>query len=247
MRKPIFVFCWLAMMVPASLTAQGGYLQSLIIGSAGRGSVQVSEAEEGLDDFQNSLVESFGLRPKPAVAIQMNASKESPVLRRIAALQRNMDSTDLFFAVCRGAWEPDARTPEFAALVSPHREKITIDYLQNLMQFIPSLDGVLFIIPPPPQELSPTLFSAIGPGVTGGGKYIVVLRFRGQSDYPAVLEAFDDVIFEQGTAEQVDADKNGRISFSEWMSDCQHRLGKAFVVQVYKMTNATDLFIRQLQ
>ena len=232
----------------ASAEAQGARsLQSLMIGSAGNGSIQIPDAEDGFDDLQTTMVESFGLRPKPPVIIQMTAEKDAPILRRISLLMGVMDSTDLLVGVCRGGWEPDASVAEFARLISPASEKITVDYLVHAMQFFPAQNGVLFIIPPVPQELSASLFQGAEPTVSGGGKYIVVLRFRGQSDYSAVLESFDDVIAGLSSVDQADLNKDGEISFSEWLQECRRRMEKIFAVQVFKITSGRDLPVKQLR
>lgn len=230
-----------------SADAQGaGYVQCLIIGSEGRGSVRIAEAEEGMEDLENAFVKALGLRPKLPVEIQMTKTSGS-VLERISLLHAHMESSDLLVAVCRGGWEADSSVPEFARLVSPEKEKITIDYLHNTMQFMPALDGVLFVLPPPPQELSPTLFAGTTEGVNGGGKYIVIVRFRGQSAYPVALSAFQDVITDLSSIDQADANKDGNISFAEWLSECRRRLEKTFVVQVYKVSDSPDVPIRQLR
>ena len=227
----------------AAADAQGARsLQSLM-----NGSVQVPDAEDGFDDLQTAMVESFGLRPKPPVIIRMTEEKDAPILRRISAMMDVMDSTDLMVGICRGGWEPDASVAEFARLISPTREKITVDYLFHAMQFFPAQNGVLFIIPPVPQELSASLFQGGEPTVDGGGKYIVVLRFRGQSDYPTVLESFDDVIAGLSSVDQADRNKDGEIAFSEWLQECRRRLEKTFVAQVYKITSAPDLPVKQLR
>lgn len=237
------------MLVPFTMTRGQAveFLQSLVLGSGGDGTLKVSFNEKALADVHASLVEALGVKPKTQVTLSASKPSGQSLLSRFASVYAGADSNDLFVGVCVAGWKTDPLRPGFVSVAGFHRDTITADYLLNFLQFLPTYDGVIFMIFPSRADFPPDIIKTTGTK-GGGGKYFVVVRTQERTTFENLVEAFLDALEESRGGKNADVDKDSFLSFSEWLQELStiSAVSKVSLVP-YKISDAPDLKIRQLK
>jgi len=222
------------------------YLQGLFVGSDGTAKKEAPGAEEGLEAFHNEFLQAMGLRSRGNTVLALSSIAEKSAHDRIAALLVSTDSNDVAVVVALGAWEKDSKRVELSALSSIHPDRMTLDYLLNLILFLPVRTMSVFVLAPPRYQFPLDMFREQRPGIGGGGKYLVVIQPKGQSDYEAAVDDLHDLLEKTGDGGSGDRNKDGMLSFTEWMMLFERLSTPEFTVLSYRITESPDIQLKQL-
>lgn len=222
-------------------------LQSLVLGSGGRGALKISFNEKALADVHASLVKALSLKPKSQETLSASKLSGESLLNRFASLYAAADSNNLFVGVCVAGWEADSLRPGIVSIAGMHHDTITAEYLLNFFQFLPTNDAVLFMIFPSRADFPLPIIKTTGTK-GGGGKYLVVVRTQERTTFENLVEAFLDALDEARGGKNADVDKDSFLSFSEWLQEIATLSAVSKVSLVpYKISDGPDFKIRQLK
>ncbi len=223
------------------------YLQGLFVGSEGTAKKEAPGAEETLEAFHNEFLQAMGLRSRGNTVLPLSSTKERSAYDRIAVLQTSSDSNDVAVVVALGPWEKDPKRVELSALSSVHPDRLTLDYLLNLILFLPVRTMSVFVLAPPRYQFPLDMFKGQRPGIGGGGKYLVVIQPKNQGTFEAAVDDLHDLLEKTGDGAVGDRNKDGLLSFAEWMALFELLAGPEFTVLSYRITESPDIQLKQLQ
>ena len=223
------------------------YLQGLYIASDGTARKEAAGAEESVGLIHHELLRSMGMRSRGNTDLALSSLGDQSAFGRVAAMQSASDSNDVLVAVVLGGWQKDPKHVEFSSLLSAHPDSITLDYILNFMLFVPARTTVLFVLAPSQFVFPLDLFEGQRPGVTGGGKYLVVLQPQNQRNFELSVDAFHELLERTGKSESGDSDKDGMLSMAEWLVLFGQLAKPEFTVLPYRIIEGPDIQLKQLQ
>jgi hypothetical protein len=116
------------------------------------------------------------------------------------------------------------------------------------MRFLPVHNAALFVLAPTQFEFPRIALAATPTGINGGGKYLIVVRQKGEGDFAELVDRFADIMdsdFDE-TADDSNADQH--LSFAEWLGAVTRRAAAAGLSgTIHAMSSGSDLFIKQLR
>jgi hypothetical protein len=224
------------------------YLHTIVVGSEGTAAARAPDAGDNLEDIERSLVRQLSLRPKTQLIIRSDGQRGDSHYKRVAGLYASADSSDLVIGVCQGAWVVGGKDSTVSILSGIGPDTLTADYLVHLMRFLPVHNAVLFVLAPTHFEFPRAALAGTPTGISGGGKYLIVVRQKGQEDFAGLVDQFADVMDSDfdGTADDSNADQH--LSFTEWLGAVTRRAAAAGLSgTIHAMSAGSDLFIKQLR
>ena len=224
------------------------YLHTIVVGSEGTAVARAPDAGDNLEDLERSLVRQLSLRPKTQLIIRSDEQRRDSHYKRVGGLYASADSSDLVVGVCQGAWAVDSKDSALSILSGIGPDTVTADYLVHLMRFLPVHNAALFVLAPTQFEFPRIALAATPTGINGGGKYLIVVRQKGEGDFAELVDRFADVMDSDfdGTADDSNADQH--LSFTEWLGAVTRRAAAAGLSgTIHAMSSGSDLFIKQLR
>lgn len=224
------------------------YLHTIVVGSEGTAAARASDAGDNLEDLERSLVRQVSLRPKIQIVIRSDEQRRDSHYKRVGGLYASADSSDLVIGVCQGAWVVDSKDSTLSILSGIGPDTVTADYLVHLMRFLPVHNAVLFVLAPATFEFPRSALAGTPTGISGGGKYLIVVRQKGREDFAELVDRFADVLDSDFDGAADDSNADHYLSFTEWLGAITRRAAAAGLSgTIHAMSTGSDLFIKQLQ
>jgi hypothetical protein len=228
-------------------------LYTIIIGSNGElidahKNIFANDAEADLDKISTLLKKSFGIYNYRAEIIRISEQNDSYLFHNISQLFRYTDSSDLFMSVICGAWRKDTAHLELSYLISEHQDRITVEYLINMIDFCKAQNAMIFILAPSEFAFPSEVFGNPTNHFETGGKYFIILRMAKNIKYEEMLEKYKDILSNLQLDERVDLDNNNIITISEMLNQFVALSEKEhFQMDIYPIASSSNLKLKNLK
>ncbi|MEX1137996.1 MAG: hypothetical protein WEF53_01460 [Bacteroidota bacterium] len=237
-----------SLLIPFAHSQAISYLHTIVVGSEGTGTARAPDAGDNLEDLERNLIRQVSLRPKTQLIIRSDEQRRDSHFKRVGGLYASADSSDLVIGVCQGAWVVGGKDSTLSILSGIGPDTVTADYLVHLMRFLPVHNAALFVLAPTQFEFPRTALAATPTGISGGGKYLIVVRQKGEWDFAELVDRFADVMDSDFDGTAVDSNADHYLSFTEWLGAVTRRAAAAGLSgTIHAMSAGPDLFIKQLQ
>ena len=237
-RTTVLCFC-IFLAATASEAQIASYLHMAAIGADGTEAIEADDSESSLDDFQELILKNFPFKQKEVTTIELNEDLQKDVQLFLSNTYKLSAEDDLFVMGLFGAWDA-------GKFVASKENKISADYIQNLLEYLPAKTSLCVIVSPADHSFPDEIFGAQQQNFQGG-KIIVVLKNSPDNDYDDVLSSLISVLDDLADSGEDYSGADGNILFSEWLTQFNKLMLEEEVVPTYyKLSGGPNYIINSI-
>jgi|GEM_PF-6619772 len=206
---------FLLLFLATSLQAQNLQgLNLLVISSEGNG-VNAEGTKDAGEYLADNLPEYLNVKLKFRNHINLNALSQK-MFSVINSFFEQQKPDDLAMIFILGCWEADRTDDKNYEFKSGQEEKLTLRYLENLVQFMPESNVYIFLLSPGECQFPTGALKNAG-FKFANGKMIIVPKFKSGENFPDAIEELADLFDGSDVTKTNDKNNDRAVSISELM------------------------------
>lgn len=215
----------------------------LTIASDGRNArsdgVMISAAE----DIQEFIIDGVKTGLKP-VNLTIAPDSAGGIYKTFFQLYNRLSVNEVAVILIAGPWNKINANPELSTFDSPFPDKITLDYLYNLLYYIKSECSFVFVVPPPQSKLSGFDGAVNWKNLDKNGKYLIIFD-SDKSETDDLVSAIEDTFSDLADITEKLLEEKTQLLISDWVklmasAGSKHGLN----LLIHPVSNAKNPYMR---